>query len=189
MRAGSERTNIIVSVRHQVDVQMHQSLGYWPHIVALPSLRAAQRHGSKQRHQEAKSPHHRLAGAVMKSEARPNFGQVKNRKLQASLKRSERLARAAAEDAERSELLLPAEAGYLVAEGMEQTHKITQKALSAEVDSQTARKMFDLNLPDLGPYRVDFSRNGRHLHFGGLKGHVALLDRQRLRLLVIMLAE
>lgn len=35
--------------------------------------------------------------------------------------------------------------------------------------------MFDLSL-DLGPYSIDYSRNGNHLLLGGRKGHIALMD-------------
>ena len=45
------------------------------------------------------------------------------------------------------------------------------------------RKVFDLQLPDLGPYSLDFSRSGRHMLLAGRKGHLALMDWQRTRLI------
>lgn len=44
----------------------------------------------------------------------------------------------------------------------------------------TAREMFDLSLPDLGPYAIDYTRNGRFLLLGGRKGHLALMDTLRM---------
>lgn len=44
----------------------------------------------------------------------------------------------------------------------------------------TAREMFDLSLPDLGPYAIDFTKNGRFLLLGGRKGHLALMDTLRM---------
>jgi U3 small nucleolar RNA-associated protein 7 len=47
------------------------------------------------------------------------------------------------------------------------------------VEVGAARKAFDLRLPELGPYSVDFSRNGRHLLLAGHRGHLAMLDWQQ----------
>ena len=78
--------------------------------------------------------------------------------------------------ATRAEILLTEEQGHLESEGMERTWKLTQKELSKLVDVNTARKMFDLTLPDFGPYNIDYTRNGRFMLMGGLKGHVAAFD-------------
>ena len=59
---------------------------------------------------------------------------------------------------------------------MERTYKFTQAEIKKHVDVQTARKAFNLNLPDLGPYTIDYSRTGNHLLIGGAKGHVATFD-------------
>lgn len=48
------------------------------------------------------------------------------------------------------------------------------------VDLNTAKEIFDLNLPDLGPYAIDYTRNGRFLLLGGRRGHLALLDALRM---------
>ena len=78
--------------------------------------------------------------------------------------------------------LLPAEAGSLEAEGMERTWRFSQEALAGAADATAAQKAFDLQLPQLGPYCVDYTPNGRHLLIGGRKGHLALVDWQRPRL-------
>ncbi|CAM9805883.1 unnamed protein product, partial [Discosporangium mesarthrocarpum] len=86
----------------------------------------------------------------------------------------------AAYSAAAAEILLPQEAGYLEAEGMEKTFKFTQAQLKGAVDLNTAREIFDLDLPDLGPYAIDYTRNGRFMVLGGRKGHLALLDALRM---------
>lgn len=48
------------------------------------------------------------------------------------------------------------------------------------VDVNTAREIFDLSLPDLGPYAIDYTKNGRFLLLGGRKGHLALMDALRM---------
>lgn len=52
-----------------------------------------------------------------------------------------------------------------------------------EAEEGAARKAFDLALPALGPYALDFTRNGRFLLLGGRRGHLALMDWQRAKLL------
>jgi hypothetical protein len=39
-------------------------------------------------------------------------------------------------------------------------------------------QVMDLALPGLGPYRLAFSRAGRHMLVGGARGHLAMLDWQ-----------
>jgi U3 small nucleolar RNA-associated protein 7 len=78
--------------------------------------------------------------------------------------------------AARSELLLPEESGYLEADDNEKTYQITQKEIVNSVDITSATKHFDLNLEQLGPYFVNYYRNGRNLLIGGKGGHVAAID-------------
>lgn len=49
------------------------------------------------------------------------------------------------------------------------------------VDVGAARKVFDLQMPQLGPYCLKFSRNGRFMLLGGRKGHLGLMDWQAAR--------
>ena len=65
---------------------------------------------------------------------------------------------------------------------MERTYRFSQAALVGAADATSARKAFDLQLPQLGPYCLDYTPNGRHLLLGGRKGHLALVDWQRPRL-------
>uniref|UniRef100_A0A8C6FYL8 WD repeat-containing protein 46 n=1 Tax=Moschus moschiferus TaxID=68415 RepID=A0A8C6FYL8_MOSMO len=78
--------------------------------------------------------------------------------------------------AARSELLLAEEPGFLEGEDGEDTAKIRQADIVEAVDIASAAKHFDLNLRQFGPYRLNYSRTGRHLTFGGRRGHVAALD-------------
>ena len=60
---------------------------------------------------------------------------------------------------------------------------VKQAALVREAEEGAARKAFDLALPALGPYALDWTRNGRFLLLGGRRGHLALLDWQSAKLL------
>ncbi|CAM9292995.1 unnamed protein product [Chrysoparadoxa australica] len=105
---------------------------------------------------------------------------IKDKKLKNLVKRDEKKIRTAQQAAEDAEVLLPFEAGYLEAEGLESTYKFKQRDIRAAVDVNTSRNVFDLSLPQLGPYSIDFTRNGRWLLLGGKKGHLAMLDALRM---------
>ncbi|KRY49589.1 putative U3 small nucleolar RNA-associated protein 7 [Trichinella britovi] len=78
--------------------------------------------------------------------------------------------------AARSEILLPEEEGFLEADEGEQTYHVTQHDIIESVDLASSSKYFELNLPKFGPYRLDFTRNGRNVLLGGHVGHVAAFD-------------
>jgi len=105
-----------------------------------------------------------------------NIKAIRDKKLQAAIKKKGVMSRAAAYKAVRSEILLPEESGFVEAEGMEKTYHFSQAELTAAVDQQSARKVFDIKLDELGPYTIDYTRNGRHVLLGGRKGHVASFD-------------
>ena len=71
--------------------------------------------------------------------------------------------------------------GIEVEEG-ESTFSITQEDILKESDEQTNQKAFELTLDKLGPYSINYTRNGRILVLGGRKGHIATLDWQRKKL-------
>lgn len=52
----------------------------------------------------------------------------------------------------------------------------TQQDLVEAVDKFSATKQFELNLPQFGAYRIDYTRNGRHLVMASERGHVAAMD-------------
>lgn len=57
-----------------------------------------------------------------------------------------------------------------------------QEDIVREVETGAAAKAFDLSLPDLGPYNLDFTRSGKHVVVAGRKGHMAVLDWKQARL-------
>ncbi|OWZ12951.1 hypothetical protein PHMEG_00013807 [Phytophthora megakarya] len=107
---------------------------------------------------------------------------IRDKKLKGSLQRAHDKHKLAAESAAKAEILLPDQVGFLEAEGLEKTYKFTQQQLADNVDINTARKIFSLDLPDYGAYRVKYTRNGRNMLFGSQKGHLAQMDALRMKL-------
>lgn len=107
---------------------------------------------------------------------------IRDKKLKGTLTRTSAKHHQAAVSAAKSEILLPSQAGMLEAEGLEKTYKFTQAQLAENVDQNTARKIFNLDLPDYGAYRVRYTRNGRNLLLGSEKGHLAMLDALRMKI-------
>ncbi|GMR47949.1 hypothetical protein PMAYCL1PPCAC_18144, partial [Pristionchus mayeri] len=83
----------------------------------------------------------------------------------------------------RAEILNVEEDGFLDTEDGECSYNIGQKEIAQSVDVASATKSFGLLLPQFGPYRLNYSSNGRFLVLGGRKGHVAALDWQTKKLL------
>ncbi|KAM5146675.1 WD repeat-containing protein 46 [Mantella aurantiaca] len=84
--------------------------------------------------------------------------------------------------AARHDLLLAEESGYLEGDKGEDTCTITQQDIADAVDITSAAKHFDLFLNQFGPYRINYSRNGRNLLLAGQRGHIASLDWQTKKL-------
>jgi U3 small nucleolar RNA-associated protein 7 len=78
-----------------------------------------------------------------------------------------------------TEVLLPQDAGFIEMDHGIKTFKLKQKDLKKEVDLNTSRNIMDLYLTKFGPYKANYSRNGRYMLFSGAKGHVASMDCQR----------
>ena len=105
---------------------------------------------------------------------------ISDKKQKGQTKYRERLFRDAQHGAAKADQwLLPATGGMLEAEGMEETWRFKQEDIAAAVERGSARQLLDLRLPELGPYRVSVTRNGRFLALAGQKGHLALVDRQK----------
>jgi U3 small nucleolar RNA-associated protein 7 len=102
---------------------------------------------------------------------------VKDRKLRSGLKSLEQKYKDAALKARDAEILLENEAGFIEPEGeLERTYKVRQDELKEGVGIEVAKKGFELKLVELGPYRADYTRNGKKLLLAGRKGHVATMD-------------
>lgn len=102
---------------------------------------------------------------------------VRDKKLRSNLRNLEAKYKNAILQAKDSELLLENEGGYIEAEGeLERTYKVRQDEIKANVGIEVAKNSFDLKLEELGPYRADYTRNGRKLLLAGRKGHVATMD-------------
>lgn len=110
------------------------------------------------------------------------FKNLRDKKLRGKLRSYESQYQQAAVQAAKSELLLTEEPGYLEAEGLEKTFKFKQKNIADVVDVTSARKYFELKLDHFGPYRINYTRNGRFLLLGGKKGHLATMDWQNKKL-------
>ncbi|KAK9916905.1 hypothetical protein WJX75_008601 [Coccomyxa subellipsoidea] len=105
---------------------------------------------------------------------------IADKKLKGQLRHSEKLAAEAAYKAAKAEQwLLPEEGGTLEAEGLERTWRFSQEEIVKEAETGAAQKVFDLDLPELGPYNLGFTRSGRHMLLGGRKGHLAIMEWQQ----------
>ena len=58
-------------------------------------------------------------------------------------------------------MLLPSDVGFIQPEGNEKTYRIKQQDIINEVDLNTAKHIMDLQLTKFGPYKVNYSKNGR----------------------------
>ena len=106
-----------------------------------------------------------------------NTRQIKDKKLRSNLQRLETRYKDASLKAKDAEILLEAESGFLEPEGaLERTYKVRQDDIKQDVAIEAANKVFDLKLEGLGPYVVDYTRNGRGLLLAGRKGHVSTMD-------------
>ncbi|KAG9958100.1 BING4CT-domain-containing protein, partial [Aureobasidium melanogenum] len=102
---------------------------------------------------------------------------IQDRKLRGNLRALENKYKDAAVKAKDAEILLENTAGFLETEGeLERTYKVRQDEIQSEVGIETAKKGFELRLDGMGPYNVDYTRNGVHMLLAGRKGHVATMD-------------
>ncbi|OWF37440.1 WD repeat-containing protein 46-like isoform X2 [Mizuhopecten yessoensis] len=92
------------------------------------------------------------------------------------IRKREKKMKAAVKQAARSEYLLTEEAGYLEGDDGTHTTNISQGDIVEAVDITSAQKHFELRLNEFGPYRAQYTRNGRFMLMGGAKGHIAAID-------------
>lgn len=129
------------------------------------------------------------------AKAPESLRRIKDKKLRSHLSDIHLGQRRAAEHAKDVDdyLYAPAlgeESGIIETEGtLERTARVTQRDIRDSIAVEAARKSFTLDLSGgkknagMGPYRSDYSYNGRHLLLGGRKGHLAAIDWQTGKLL------
>lgn len=104
---------------------------------------------------------------------------IRDKKLRAQLQALEARHTTAEERAHDAEILLEQRPGFLEPEGpLERTFKTRQDDIRSAVAVGAATNgSFALALdPRMGPYDVDYTRNGRTLLVAGRKGHVAAME-------------
>ncbi|XP_044259955.1 WD repeat-containing protein 46 isoform X2 [Tribolium madens] len=101
---------------------------------------------------------------------------VRTNTHQKRIEKKEKIIQFATKQAARAEVLLTEDEGFLEADAGETTTQFTQKQIAESVDITAATKSFELKLNDFGPYRLKYTKNGRHLLIGGKRGHVAAFD-------------
>lgn len=101
---------------------------------------------------------------------------IQTKFFKAKFGRQEKNFNYAIQQSARAEILLKENEGYLIPDEGEVTTELTQDDIKQHVDITSATKSFKLNLSEFGPYKVSYTRNGRHLLMGGKKGHVAAFD-------------
>ncbi|MES1908576.1 MAG: hypothetical protein MHM6MM_001485 [Cercozoa sp. M6MM] len=144
--------------------------------------RRKQKKGQKKPKQQKTVTQKRVEASVQKYRRFEHKGKkellkgASEKRLRSKLMRQHKDDHEAADALAHAELLLPEESGYLEADAGERTHRFSQEQLAQHVDAATKQKMFDLQLTQFGPYKLRFSRSGRHVLLGGVKGHAASLD-------------
>ncbi|EPS62881.1 hypothetical protein M569_11907, partial [Genlisea aurea] len=109
---------------------------------------------------------------------------LRDKKLKGQLAVREALYGRSAQAAAKAEKwLMPSEAGFLETEGVEKTWEVEQEDIAGEVGIRNLREQYDIVLPDFGPYTIDFDLSGRFMVAGGRKGHLALMDLEKMDLI------
>uniref|UniRef100_A0A7N0VIE1 BING4 C-terminal domain-containing protein n=1 Tax=Kalanchoe fedtschenkoi TaxID=63787 RepID=A0A7N0VIE1_KALFE len=109
---------------------------------------------------------------------------LKDKKLKSQLAIREELYGKSAQTAAKAEKwLMPSEGGYLETEGIEKTWRVRQESIAREVGISSARNQYDIVLPGLGPYTIDFTSSGRYMALAGRKGHLAIVDLRNLSMI------
>lgn len=102
---------------------------------------------------------------------------LKDKKLKGQLAvREEFYGKSAKAAAKFEKFLMPTEGGSLEVEGIEKTWRIKQESIAREVDISSSKNQYDLVLPDLGPYTLNYTSSGRYMAAAGRKGHMAIID-------------
>ncbi|KAJ4478867.1 WD40-repeat-containing domain protein [Lentinula lateritia] len=118
-----------------------------------------------------------LRSRTDKSVDAPQYKHIANPKLRRSLvQTSTHIAQSQALLSDAIHLLPSEETGFVQAEDtMERTWRLSQADIVKEAGGEAARGRLEMKL-DGGPYRVRYTKNGRHMAIAGRTGHVASFD-------------
>lgn len=73
--------------------------------------------------------------------------------------------------------------GSITVTGAEKTFEITQSEIAHNIDHNTNKKIFNLDLTEYGSYKICYTSNGQYLALGGNAGHLAIIRWKDFRLL------
>ena len=91
-----------------------------------------------------------------------NVHKIKQKNLRKTLEENNIRNLDAAEHNASTEVLLPATEGFIELDNKrEKVYHLKQKDIIQNVDVNTAKNAFDLQLTNFGPYCINYSRNGR----------------------------
>lgn len=92
-----------------------------------------------------------------------NIKKMKYKSLKMTMRAEQERVVESAEQTAITEVLLPSTEGSIQVSSdfKQKIYKLKQDDISQQVDLNTASNRFDLQLHDFGPYKVDYSRNGR----------------------------
>ncbi|TBU54515.1 BING4CT-domain-containing protein [Dichomitus squalens] len=106
------------------------------------------------------------------------YSHIHNKKLRTDLARQSAQNARSKRLVKDAELLLTEEAGLMEVDGdLEKTWRVGQDEIAAAAGQQAAQGRQEWKL-DGGPYRVRYTKNGRHIAIVGKTGHVATFDWQ-----------
>ena len=111
------------------------------------------------------------------AETSPHYKHIANPKLRRSLvKTSTHISQSKALLSDAIDLLPSEDVGLIQTEGqLERTWRLSQNDIVKQAGGEAARGRIEMKL-DGGPYRVRYTKNGRHMAIAGRTGHVASFD-------------
>lgn len=111
-----------------------------------------------------------------------NTDDIVDHKLKVKLNKDEAKYEQSAVKLATYDTLLTEQSGYLECDEDEVSWQVSQRDIRKVVDITSQTKSFELNL-NHGPYKIDYTRNGRQLLLGGKRGHVVVMEWQTKKLM------
>ena len=106
------------------------------------------------------------------------FANIKDKKLKDKMNRKIKIEKIIKENNKLNYKYLDNEPdGYIIPENSnEKTLKYSQDYLKSVLPKYNSDNIFDLELPENGPFNIDYTANGKYLLLGGEKGNISMLD-------------